>query len=123
MRLRSHLFALVGGALLPMMLFGAAATAFFAHHERDVVRRLAMDRTRALVTALDTELAGHLTALRTLAVSRSREAGDLTAFYDEARRAQQTHPYWRGVRLALPSGQHVLDTELPLGAARGPPPD
>ncbi|HEX6997185.1 MAG TPA: sensor histidine kinase [Gammaproteobacteria bacterium] len=123
MRLRSHLFALVGGALLPMMVFGAAATALFAHHERDIIRRLAMDRTRAVVTALDTELAGHLRALRTLALSRSLEAGELELFYDEARRMLQTHPHWQSVRLALPSGEHVLDTELPFGAARGPPPE
>jgi signal transduction histidine kinase len=116
MRLRSHLLILVCGVLLPMIVFGVSTAALMAQRERAVFQRGAMERTLALVTALDTELMGHATSLGALASSRNLEADDLRAFYAEALRVLASQRSWRSIRLALPSGQRVFDTDAPFGS-------
>jgi signal transduction histidine kinase len=120
MKLRSHLLALIVVTLVPMVVFGVSATALIAQRERAIFQRGAQQRTLALLTALDTELTGHITSLRGLAGSRSLEVNDLRAFYDEAVRVVPTQPNWRGVNLTLPSGERVFETSRPFGSEGTP---
>ncbi len=117
MRLRSHLLWLALVTLLPMVVFGVGATALIAQRERDVFRRGAQERTLALVTAVDTELAGHLTSLRALASSAALEEGRLDAFHREATRVLHAEAHWRSISLARPSGERVFITGAPYGTA------
>ena len=117
MQLRSHLLWLTLVTLLPMVVFGISATALIAQREREVFRRGAQERTLALVTALDTELAGHLTSLRALASSEALESGHLEAFHQEATRVLRTQPDWRSISLAQPTGERLFMTAAPFGTS------
>jgi signal transduction histidine kinase/ActR/RegA family two-component response regulator len=117
MSLRSHLLLLTLAALLPLAIFGAGATLWVADRERIAFEKGARQRTLALLTAVDTELNGHVETLRALASSYSLQTGDLPAFHRQAMRLLATQKDWRSVVLALPSGQRILDTSLPFGSS------
>ena len=110
MRLRSYLLLMGLAILLPVMVLGISGTWFLADHEGVNYERSARDRTRAVLTAVDTALTGHGTSLRGLASSRHLESGDIEAFYEEAVRTLATQPSWEAINLSLPSGHIVLDT-------------
>lgn len=120
MRLRSHLLLLTLGTLLPMVVFGIVATMLFASREEAVFRRGATERTRAVLTAVDTELAGYLNSLGILATSRSLEGDDLRAFADDIGRLLQIHPNWRRITLAGPDGQRIMSVPASSGTASSP---
>jgi CHASE1-domain containing sensor protein len=80
MKLRSHLLVLTLAVLLPVSVFGVATTLWVADRERAAFERGAIERTQALLTAVDTELNGHLTSLQGLATSYPLQQGDLDAF-------------------------------------------
>ena len=117
MSLRSHLLLLTLAVLLPLAIFGVGATLWVADRERDAFEQGARQRTLALITAVDTELGGHAGTLRALASSYNLEAGNLPAFHRQAMRLLQTQENWRSIILAMPSGQRILDSSMPLDAA------
>lgn len=114
MKLRSHLFLLVLGTLLPMVAFGILVTMLIADREEELFRKGAMERTLALLTAIDTELTSHSNSLQALASSRDLERDDLAGFWYDATRILPTQPHWRSVALKLPSGDRILDTRVPF---------
>lgn len=116
MSLRSHLLLLTLVVLLPLAVFGAGATLWAADRERAAFEEGARQRTLALLTAVDTELNGHVETLRALASSYSLQTGNLASFHRQALRLLATQDNWRSIVLALPSGQRVLDTSLPFGS-------
>ena len=118
--LRAHLLLLTLGTLLPMVLIGLGGAALIAQRERAIFERGATERTRAVLTAVDTELSGHANSLQLLARSVSLEAADLRTFYDEVRRLLPAQPNWARVDLADPAGDRVLDTEYAFTSAVPP---
>lgn len=116
MSVRSHLLLLTLVVLLPPALFGVGATLWAADREQEAFEQGARQRTLALITAVDTELHGHVETLRALASSYNLEAGNLPAFHRQAMRLLRTQRDWRSIILALPSGERVLDSSLPPGA-------
>lgn len=116
MSLRSHLLLLTLAVLLPLAVFGVGATLWVADRERAAFEQGARQRTLALITAVDTELGGHAGTLRALASSYNLEAGNLPSFHRQAMRLLQTQDNWRSIILAMPSGQRILDSSVPLGA-------
>lgn len=119
MRLRSHLQILTLGTLLPVVLFGFAATAVIAERERNLVRRGGTERTLALLTAVDAELDGYLNSLQALAGSAALSDGNLEAFHAEAVRALSLQPGWKNIELARPDGDIVLEAIEPFGVELG----
>jgi len=79
MKLRSHLLVLTVSTLLPMILFAVVVAVLFAWRESDAFQRGATERTRALLTAVDSELKSSITALEVLAASRHLDRDDLRA--------------------------------------------
>src|SRR5690606_5674758 len=116
MSLRSHLLLLTLAVLLPLAIFGVGTTMWAADRESDAFEQGARQRTLALITAVDTELGGHAGTLRALASSYNLEAGNLPSFHRQAMRLLQTQENWRSIILAMPSGQRILDSSMPLGA-------
>jgi signal transduction histidine kinase/ActR/RegA family two-component response regulator len=116
MKLRTHLLFLTLAVLLPVSIFGVATTLWVAERERDAFERGARQRTLALLTAVDTELNGHVTSLQALATSYSLETGDLDAFHRQSIRLLPMHTHWKAITLALPSGEPVLTVARPAGA-------
>jgi sensor domain CHASE-containing protein len=124
LKLRSHLLALTAGALLPMIAFTVVIAVFLARREQATFQRGAIERTLALLTAIDTELKSSVTTLEVLGTSRHLDTDDLRAFRDEANRALKSQPDWFTINLAIPSGQQVVnllrtsDAELPITRER-----
>ncbi len=108
MKLRSHLLVLTLAVLLPIAVFGVATTLWVADRERAAFERGAIERTQALLTAVDTELNGHLTSLQGLATSWALHNGDLEAFRRQAERLLPMHTHWRYVAIMSPSGEAIL---------------
>ena len=83
MKLRSHLLLLAISAVLPFVVFAATVATLLVEHERQTFLHSAMERTRALMTAVDSELRGSISTLGAIATSRPLRAGDLAAFHAE----------------------------------------
>jgi signal transduction histidine kinase/ActR/RegA family two-component response regulator len=116
MTLRSNLFLLVIGTVLPVTVLALMLGYLLVQQEKETFRKGALDRNRAFMTAVDAEVRGHLTTLQALAAARSLEAHDLRAFYDDAQRVLASQPNWRNVILASASGQQVVNARQGVDA-------
>lgn len=115
MRLRTRLFQLVVSTVVPLVILAIVLGGLLAAREQDTFREGALARIRALMTAVDAELLGHVRAVETLGASRSLE-NDLAAFYLDAERVLQSQLDWQNIVLALPDGQQVINLARPFGA-------
>jgi HAMP domain-containing protein len=113
--IRAYLFLLTLAAALPVLGFAVYVSSLLVDQDRESIRRGAMDRTRALTTAIDAELRGSITSLRVLATSQALEKGDLRAFRDEVARALPSQTDWMNILLSLPSGVQIVNARVPLG--------
>ena len=116
MKLRSHLLILTVATLLPLVVFAVVASVLFARQERSTFERGAIERTRALLTAIDTELRSSVTVLEAMATSPELRSGDLRTFHDEMTRTLTSQPDWFTIELALPSGEEVVNALRRFGA-------
>ena len=120
MRLRSNLFLLVAGALLPVVVLAGGLGYMIIEREREVLIGVALDRNRAFMAAVDTEIRAHVTTLQALAAVASLEADNLRSFHDDARRVLRSQPEWHNVILVLPSGAQVANARLPYASELPP---
>src|SRR5258705_64151 len=95
--IRSHLFLLVLAAVVPILAFAIAVSFLLIDQGRELIRNAAMDRARAMLTAVDAELGGSIRTLEALATSRALEAGDLQAFHAESVRVLASQPSWSSI--------------------------
>jgi signal transduction histidine kinase/ActR/RegA family two-component response regulator len=117
MKLRSRLIILACVALMPMVVSSAVALAIFLQHEHQTMRRSAVERVRALSTAVDASLKSSATTLEALATSRQLDRPDgLPVFYADAERVLKSQPEWRTINLARPSGEQIFNLLRPLGS-------
>ncbi|WP_176442634.1 hybrid sensor histidine kinase/response regulator [Noviherbaspirillum humi] len=112
-------------ALLPLLLAGAWAVHSTIRQQRLEVERSALDLSRALATAVGTELDATIASLRTLSQSQALADNDLPAFYRVALRVKQANPSWQSVILTDTKGSVLFSTSRPYGdtAARIVDPD
>ena len=115
--LRSHLTVLVLVTMIPLLIFSGLMIYILATQERDTFQKGATERTRALVTAVDTELRRSITTLEALAALRFFDHDDLRSFREEAARVLKSQPDWFTINLALPSGQQIVNLLWPADAA------
>ncbi len=120
MKLRSHLLMLVAGAMLPVLALTAFLAVLLVEHEKETFRRGAMDRNRTFMTAIDSELHGHIRSLEALAAAPALARGDLKLFYDAARRVLQSQPDWRNVLLFRPDATQLINLRMPYGGTLPP---
>jgi len=109
MKLRSQLLLLALATLMQMALFAAAVTLMLVERERAAFQRGAIERVRALLTAVDTELAGSITTLEALAVLPAFDQGDLERFRAEAERIVGTQQGWLNIVVTNPNGEHLMN--------------
>jgi len=107
---------LVLGAIAPLVAVLAAGGVMLWQSERAALVHEAIGRTRAAMSAIDTELRGSIAALNALASSKNLEAGDIRAFHDEARRVLASQPQWRNIGLATLAREQLMDANLPYGS-------
>lgn len=113
---RSHLILFALATLLPVLIF--AGVMFWQHVklQRAAVDHRMTDTARALSLAVDRELGQARAIIETLAASRYLDAKDFKAFYElSSTAAKQRKGSW--IVLFDPSGQQILNTLRPFGAA------
>ena len=118
LNIRSRLSALTFATLLPMAIFGAVGAYMLVERERDSFERAALDRVRALMTAIDAELRASITPLELLARSPALDGDDLAAFRIEAQRALEgRRGDWSNIVVSHPeTAQMMLNLLVPPGA-------
>src|SRR4051812_2700781 len=115
MKLRSHLLVLSLAALVPMALFSIGGAFLLVERERQAFQRGAVERVRALLTAVDTDLRGSISTLEAIAVLPSIEGEDLEVFRPVAARILATQPGWVNIVVSRPSGEHLMNLLVPPG--------
>ncbi|HET9471557.1 MAG TPA: ATP-binding protein [Usitatibacter sp.] len=123
MRLRTRLFLLVAGTVVPLVSLALFLGVLLVDHERQIFRQGAIDRNRAVMSAVDAEIHGHVTTLQALSAFRSIAAGDLPAIHDAAKRVLATQRNWQQLMLSAPDGTTLVDGTHEFGAALPPDPD
>ncbi|MED5622397.1 sensor histidine kinase [Ideonella sp. BN130291] len=123
MRLRGHLLLLTLVVMAPMLVLGILGTWALVHQEQQTFQHGIQARTRALQSAVDAEVQGHIRTLQALAASQALGAGDLETFRVEALRVQASQPDWYNVNVSLPTGQQVLNLKAAPGAPLPQTPD
>jgi hypothetical protein len=119
-KLRSQLYLLVFGALLPMGVFTVIAARQLLQHELETMERDAIGRARAAMSAVDLHLRASIASLETLASSKDLETGNIAAFHAESQRVLRTQPAWANIgltsaaKIQLSNAVYVLDKPEPL---------
>jgi hypothetical protein len=116
--LRQRLLLLTAGALLPLALAAGLALQALLDQQRQQTEQSSLDLTRALATAVDTELRLTISALQALAATEpiaSDHPLDIEPFYRLARRVLTERPEWRAILLADRTGKVLFSTNYPLG--------
>jgi signal transduction histidine kinase len=115
-KLRSHVQLLVIGTLLPMVVFAIYGAYWLTQRERDTFERGATERVRAVLSAVDLELKGHITTLLAIAARTAIAEGNLRGIHAELVGALPTQPDWIALSLAGASGQELVNASYPYGA-------
>ena len=118
--IRSHLFALVLAVLLPMIVLVVLLAVLVARHEQLAIEQGAVDRARAFMSAVDSELHGSVTTLEALAASSSLETGDVSGFHEQARRVLRSQSDWLNITLDSPAGVPLASAVLRFGTPLAP---
>ena len=114
-RLRAHLITLFIIAMAPLFVFAVYMIYRSAQQERATLERGAIERVRAIKTALDAELKSSITALEALATADELDRGDLRGFYDEAARVLKSQPHWLTILVVDLNGEQILNLQRPFG--------
>ncbi|HET7365018.1 MAG TPA: cache domain-containing protein [Burkholderiales bacterium] len=118
--LRIRLYLLALGALAPFALAAVLLGVRLVEDERAIVVTEALGRARAIMSAVDAELEGHIRTVQALAASRNLEKGDVRAFYDESVRVLHSQPRWLNVGLQSASGAQLFNAVQPYGSPATP---
>jgi signal transduction histidine kinase/ActR/RegA family two-component response regulator len=103
------------GVIAPLLIVLVAGGIVLSRYEREAFVREAIGRTRAAMSAIDTELGGSIAALKALAASKNLEDGDIRSFHEEAHRVLATQPQWRNIGLATVQREQLMDAIRPYG--------
>jgi diguanylate cyclase (GGDEF)-like protein len=116
--IRSRLILLVLACLLPASLMVAALISHSYFRERAAMAETSMATARAMMSAMDRDLAGTQAGLLVLATSPHLMSDDLAAFYEQAREVLKTQTA-NSIFLLDPTFQQRMNTLIPFGS---PPP-
>ncbi|NHZ81295.1 response regulator [Massilia sp. CCM 8695] len=122
MRIRTYLFLMAAGILVPVVVFAGLALDMLQNAEREAALRGLRETSNSIALLVDRELYSAEAALRVLGGSPSLAEGDLKAFYAQARRANRGSTGW--TMLLDEQGRQLINTALPYGSAlptRGAP--
>ena len=115
MRLRTVLLLLVVATGVPIAAFGLLSAVTVVDREQASYEAAIRDRNRAFMSAVDTELNGHVQTLRALAGSRALARDDLKDFYEAARNVLATQPAWTNVNLLASDGRQLINLAAKWG--------
>ena len=115
MRLRSSLSLLVVASVMPLAGFGLIVSAVMVEHEQANFAQVALDRNRAFMTAVDSQLKGYVSVLESLTASDSLTTGHLAGFHHELASVLRTQSDWLDVVLMDLQGRHLVNALVPIG--------
>jgi signal transduction histidine kinase len=118
--LRGYLLWLVLVATLPALVFSAWLIYKSADERRGFVKEEVADATEILAREVDAQLRQTVAALEVLALSNVLARDDLGGFYQVAQRVLRSHADWANVVLVSPQGEHLVNLNVPYGAALPP---
>ena len=112
--LRWRLLLLAAVAILPLAVMSGVALKALLDQQREQTEQSTLDLTRALATAIDTELRLTISTLQTLAATGPLVGGtvDIDALYRLSQRVVAARPEWRVLLLAEPSGKVLFSTNF-----------
>jgi diguanylate cyclase (GGDEF)-like protein len=113
--IRSRLILLVLTCIIPAFLMVAALIAYDYHQERSQTDQASLATARAMMSAVDRELAGTRAALLALATSPLLTSNDLVGFYNQAKGVLETQSA-RNILLIDSNFQQQLNTLKPFGS-------
>ena len=99
---------MVVGALLPLLVFSTALTAYSWWQERAALEFRQLERVRAIGIALDTELQASVRVLGTLALAASPDPASLAGFQQPLRRIAAAQPLWTMLAIGDPAWREVV---------------
>ena len=120
MKLRSHLLVLVLATTVPFAGFAVWLVMQSHGQTRAATERGLRETARALVVAIDREIAGSIAALQILATSEPLAADDLKSFDRIARAALAARSYWETIVLYDPEGRQLMNLHRPYGTPLPP---
>ncbi|HTM10059.1 MAG TPA: ATP-binding protein [Verrucomicrobiae bacterium] len=109
LRLRTQLIAVILAATMPLLVFAVFMIYRVANDERASFRYGVVERTRAMLSVVDTELKSSITTLEALATSNELDGDDIGGFYEDASRVLQSQGDWITISLADASGQEIMN--------------
>jgi len=110
-------------AVLPFVAVCIVAAFLEAEQSRTMALNDALGRARTTMSAVDTELRGHVLTLQAMATSRSFESGDLRTLYEESKRVLASQPAWLNVGLQSGNGTQLFNAIEPFGRLPAPQAD
>jgi signal transduction histidine kinase/ActR/RegA family two-component response regulator len=114
MQIRTYLFLMAVGILIPVITFSGLALTMLQNAEKTAALRGMGETARGVALLIDRELYSAEAALRVLGSSPSLAGGDLRAFYQQATTANRGPGGWS--LLLDRQGRQVINTILPFGA-------
>ena len=118
--LRRRLFLLAAAALVPLAVIAGLGLAVLVGHQWDEARRAGIELTRALATAVESELGRSISVMEAAATSPTLDTGDLAEFHRRATRVAESQWHWRAIMVVDPDGRPLLHTGFSYGATIPP---
>ncbi|HZY19055.1 MAG TPA: ATP-binding protein [Ramlibacter sp.] len=115
--LRQLLLRLAALGLVPMSLMAAWAIWEAVQGQQAQLERSTFELSRALASAVESEIDWTFRSLATAGRSPRLLAGDLPAFYEQMKGEVAARPEWSGVVLVDAQGRVLFKTAFPFGAA------
>ena len=112
--IRVLLARLVVLALVPVALLSAWSIMDTIRGQRQASERSVLELSRALASAVDSDLEATRQVLMTMGRSDTLRRGDLHAFYERAGKEMDAHPDWSAVVLTDNRGELVFNTMRPF---------
>lgn len=117
-RLRTLLILLITLGLLPIAVIGAWGIRTASVQQQQALERSMVNLSRALSSAVESELEGNISALRTLSYNPALIRGDVASFYSVAQESVRARPDWTAVILTDHQGKLLFKTVAPLGTSQ-----
>jgi PAS domain S-box-containing protein len=113
--IRQWLAMLLAAFIVPAAVAVVVLFVYTYQHERASVERATLDVARALMQAIDRELASAQAALQALSTSVNLDRGNLRAFHGQAADVLRSRP-GNILLLSDSRGRQVVNTHVPFGA-------
>ncbi|RYE81617.1 MAG: response regulator [Oxalobacteraceae bacterium] len=115
-RLRHLLLQFAAIGLVPISLMAAWAIWDAVDRQQTQLSRSTLEMSRALATAVESEISGTLSSLATAGRSPLLGSGDLPKFYEQMKAEAEVRPDWLGIVLTDAKAQVLFKTAVPFGA-------